>query len=281
MKVRAACGSLAGAAITALLALQSQLMFSQSSPAQDAPAPAASPSSPAVQFEAATIKPVKNPEPGNIYDREDGRHFLTHDTTLLQLILMAYHLDKRQVIGLPDWATTEEYDIDAVAESDQQLRLHFREMLQALLADRFQLTFHREQRDMPAYLLTVAKGGPKMTPAKPDEGQESGCQRLAQCTFRHEDPQHLASWLQLVVVDRPVIDRTGLATPYDFTLRWTPDESQFTGLGIRVPAATANDPNGLPGLFTAVEEQLGLKLIPERVPVEVLMLDRAARPTAD
>ena len=80
------------------------------------------------------------------------------------------------------------------------------------------------------------------------------------------------------VLDRPVVDKTGLAGEFDFTLQWTPDETQFAGMGIHVPPPVDN-PNAPPGLFTAIEEQLGLRLEPQRIPSEVLVIDRAERPT--
>ena len=88
----------------------------------------------------------------------------------------------------------------------------------------------------------------------------------------------LAGVMQTAVLDRPVVDKTGLAGRYDFTLRWTPDESQFAGLGVQVPPPS-NDPNAPPGLFTAIQEQLGLKLDAARAPTEVLVIDRVEKPS--
>ena len=84
--------------------------------------------------------------------------------------------------------------------------------------------------------------------------------------------------MQFVVLDRPVVDKTGIDGVFDFTLTWTPDETQFTGMGIRVPTQ-ADNPNAPPGLFTAIEEQLGLKLEPEKIPAEVLAIDHLERPS--
>jgi uncharacterized protein (TIGR03435 family) len=88
----------------------------------------------------------------------------------------------------------------------------------------------------------------------------------------------LAGVMQAAVMDRPVVDRTGLEGRYDFTIQWTPDESQFAGLGVRVPPPSG-DPNAPPGLFTAFQEQLGLKLESTRAPAEVLVIDRVERPS--
>ena len=230
------------------------------------------------EFEVATIKPVKEPNPNRMHDRTAGRRFTTQYTTLRDLIMMSYQLDPRQIIGGPAWIATDEYDVDAVAGDERQLNDHTAEMLQRLLADRFKLTFHREQREMSVYALTIAKGGPKLKVADPNEAHGSGCAHLGVCSFRNDPLEHFARWLQFAVLDRPVQDKTGLAGSFDFSLSWTPDESQFTVMGIHAPPPTDN-PNAPPGLFTAIQEQLGLKLEPQKIPSEVLVIDHVERPS--
>jgi uncharacterized protein (TIGR03435 family) len=231
------------------------------------------------QFEVATIKPVKDPSPGRMQDRTDGRRYSTRYTSLRDLIMMAYGLDPRQIVGGPAWVTADEYDIDAVTADGLPAAGNWDEMLQKLLADRFHLTFHHEQREMSVYALTVAKGGPKLKTADADEGHGSGCDRLGICSFRAEPTEHFAYWLQLVM-DKPVVDKTGIVGKFDFTLKWTPDESQFTSMGIRVPPA-ADNPNAAPGLFTALQEQLGLKLEAQKTQAQVLVIDHVERPSED
>lgn len=243
------------------------------------PGTAATASTAPPEFEVATIKLVKDPDPNRMNDREEGRRFLTHNTTLADLILMAYRLDRRQIQGAPAWVTSDEYDVEAVAESQDQFDKHGGEMFQKLLADRFHLTFHREQREMSVYALTVAKGGPKLTVADPNGQHGSGCEHLGVCNFKRETLQHFANWLQFAVLDKPVVDKAGLAGEFDFTLKWTPDETQFTGMGIRVPPPPTDNPNAPPGLFTAIQEQLGLKLEPQKIPNEVLVIDHVERPS--
>ena len=101
---------------------------------------------------------------------------------------------------------------------------------------------------------------------------------MGACIFRSEPLSHFVRWLSFVVSDRPVVDKTGIAGTFDFDLRWTPDESQFSALGMRAPAAGDNA-NAPPPLFEAIEEQLGLKLVPGKIPAEVLVIDRVERPT--
>jgi uncharacterized protein (TIGR03435 family) len=229
------------------------------------------------EFEVATIKLTKEPNPGRMQDRTDGRRYSTRYTTLRDLIMMAYGLDPRQIVGGPAWVATDEYDIDAVAADGLPAAGNWDAMLQKLLVDRFRLTFHHEQREMSVYELTVAKGGPKLTAAAAAEGHGSGCDHLGICKFRAEPTAHFARWLQLVM-DKPVVDKTGIAGEFDFTLTWTPDESQFTSMGIHVPPPV-DSPNAPPGLLTALQEQLGLKLEPQKVAAEVLVIDQVERPS--
>jgi uncharacterized protein (TIGR03435 family) len=235
----------------------------------------------APEFEVATIKPVKEPDPNRMNDREEGRRFTTHYTTLSDLILMAYEVDRRQVVGGPAWVTTDEYDVDAVAGEDIGAGDQMRAMLQKLLADRFQLTLHREQREMSVYVLTVAKGGPKLKASDPNVPPNgASCQRPGVCTFLGEPLAHFARWMGFVVLDKPVSEKTGLTGTYDFTLKWTPDESQFASMGVHVPPPVDN-PNAPPGLFTAIQEQLGLRLEAQKVPNEVLVIDQVERPSGN
>lgn len=230
-------------------------------------------------FEAATIKPVKEPNPGRMQDRSDGRRYTTRYTTLRDLVMMAYGLDPRQVVGGPDWIARDEYDVDAVAADGMPAAGNWEPMLRKLLADRFHLTFHYQQREISVYALTVARGGPKLKLADPAEAHGSGCTHMGDCHFQNDRIQHFAYWLQLVM-DRPVVDKTGLAGNFDFNLTWTPDESQFGSMGIRVPQA-ADNPNGPPGLFTALQDELGLKLEPQKTQAQVMVIDTAERPTED
>jgi uncharacterized protein (TIGR03435 family) len=261
------------------LSLVSWVMVNHSlGQAPSSPSPAEVKNS-APEFEAASIKPVKEPNPGRMNDHEEGRRFTTHYTSLSDLILMAYHVDRQQIVGGPTWMRTDEYDVDAVAGEDIKSGEQFEAMLQKLLADRFQLTLHREQREMSVYTLTVAKGGSKLKPADPSgPGNGATCEHLGVCHFRGEPLAHFARWMGFVVLAKPVNDKTGLEGKFDFDLTWTPDESQFAGMGIRVPQA-ADNPSAPPELFTAIQEQLGLKLEPQKIPAEVLVIDHVERPS--
>jgi uncharacterized protein (TIGR03435 family) len=179
------------------------------------------------------------------------------------------------------WITTDEYDVDAVAEGVVSMEGNERQwqmMLQKLLAERFGLKFHTEQREMNVYVLTVAKGGSKLKLADPASEQNNGCRSLGVCFFDKEPLAAFARFMGFVVVDRPVVDKTGLEGEFDFSLKWTPDETQFAGMGVHVPPPVDN-PNAPPGLFTAIQEQLGLKLEAQKIPSEVLVIDHVERPS--
>jgi uncharacterized protein (TIGR03435 family) len=175
---------------------------------------------------------------------------------------------------------TDEYDIDAEAVEGVQLDDQQKEemLLKDLLADRFKLTFHYEQRTLAVYLLVVTKNGSNLKHADPDEVENSSCERPGTCNFRKRTLSNFARFMQFVVLDRPVVDRTGIAGEFDFSLKWTPDESQFSRLGLRF-RPPAEDSSLPPPLFEAIQEQLGLKLEPAKAPAEVLVIDHVERPS--
>jgi uncharacterized protein (TIGR03435 family) len=231
-------------------------------------------------FEVATIKPSDPNAQGKLFTVK-GRQVLTINTSLGDLISVAYGVHAQQIVGGPAWMQTEKYDVTGQPEapgvpSQEQLRA----MIRGLMADRFKLAFHRETRELSVYAIVVRSGGPKLTK------NDSNPNGLPSLLFRglgvlpamNATMGDLAGVLQTAVLDRPVVDRTGLEGRYDFTLTWTPDETQFAGLGVRVPPPS-NDPNAPPGLFTAFQEQLGLRLDSTRAPAEVLVIDRVDRPS--
>jgi uncharacterized protein (TIGR03435 family) len=229
-------------------------------------------------LEVATIKPVKDPDPNRAHDTTEGRRLFARNYSLRDLIRMAYEVDPEQIEGGPKWITTDKWDIDAEAVEGVNLDEEREEeaLLKELLAGRFRLAFHWEKKILPVYVLTVAKNGPKLKSADSNESENSGCPQPGVCTFRKRTLSDFSWYMQYVVLDRPVVDRTGITGQFDFSLKWTPDESQFSRLGwIVKPPADAQTPS----LFTAIQEQLGLKLEPEKMPAEVLVIDKVERPT--
>ncbi len=231
-------------------------------------------------FEVATIKPSKPDEQGKAF-LVRGRKFSTINTTLAEIITFAYDIHAKQITGAPEWVNTDKFDIEAQPDvpgspNGKQLKT----MVQKLLADRFALKFHKDKKELSAYVLTVGKGGPKL---KKSEGDPKGLpglffRGLGQLTVQNATMGDFTQLMQGAVMDRPVVDQTALEGKFDFNLKWTPDETQFGGMGIKVPPPT-DAADAPPPLFTAIQEQLGLKLEAGKAPVEVLVLDHVDKPS--
>ncbi len=233
-------------------------------------------------FEVATIKPVQPDAKAARYITMQGvNRFVEKDYTLKLLIAAAYNLNPHVISGGPDWLDSAHYDITALTPGNlRPTRDEQMGMLRKLLADRFQLSFHREPGQFSIYVLEVAKGGPKLRPTATPQAVPSLINvvypQSIRLPARNVSMADFVSMLQRAVVDRPVVDKTGLTARYDFDLEWAPDESQFNG---EVAAAPA-DANAAP-LFTAIQQQLGLKLTATRGPVDALIVDKAERPSAN
>lgn len=231
-------------------------------------------------FEVATIKPAPPEEQGKLFGF-NGSRVKTINTTLLDLITFAYDVQQKQVVGGPDWMSTIKWDIDGQPDTPgAPNRDQLRGMFQKLLAERFQLTFHRDKKEMSAYLLTVAKTGSKM---KVNTGDPKGLpalffRGLGVLTVTNATMGDFAGLMQTAVLDRPVVDQTGLTGKYDFLLKWTPDESQFGGMGIKVPPPS-DAADAPPPLLTALPDQTGLKLDSGKAEVGVLVLDKVEKPS--
>ncbi len=231
-------------------------------------------------FEVATIKPSKPDTPGKGF-LVDGRSFKTTNTTLVDLLTFAYSVQQKQIIGGPAWTTDEKYDLLAQPDIDgQPNQEQLRGMVKKLLEERFALKMHTEKKELPAFALTVAKGGEKMAKSDGDPKGLPGLffQGLGILTVRNASMQNFANLMQSAVLDRPVVDKTGLTGRYDFMLKWAPDDSQFGGMGIKYqpPTDAANAP---PDLFKAVQEQMGVRLDAVKTQVEVLVLDHVEKPS--
>jgi uncharacterized protein (TIGR03435 family) len=220
-------------------------------------------------FEVASIKF----HPGPITMSGGGIHGATlSDTalTLLNLTEDAYNLRRDQISGGPSWIDSDRYDVIAKAEGEGALAGDkAMQMLQALLADRFQLKLHRETRETPVYELVVGKNGPKLKASSADaKGRNFVSANSAGMHMEAANGtmERLARQLS-VTAGRPVIDKTGLAGYYAFTLDWA-------------SAIQPTQPDSdIPSMFTAVQEQLGLKLESAKAPVEMLIVDRAEKPS--
>jgi uncharacterized protein (TIGR03435 family) len=233
-------------------------------------------------FEVATVKPSKPDQPGKAF-LVRGAEFSTINTTLADLISFAFQVHAKQVVGGPAWMDSQKFDISAKPDTPgSPNRKQLQTMIQKLLADRFQLKFHRDKKELSAYVLSVAKGGPKMNKNTGDPNGLPGLffQQLGVLTVRNATMGDFAQLMQSAVLDRPVVDQTALVDKFDFLLKWTPDESQFGGMGVKVPPPS-DAADAPPPLFTAIQEQIGLKLEAAKTPVEVLVLDHVEQPSGN
>ena len=206
-------------------------------------------------FEVASIKPHK-PDPtgsGGLSAQHGRLNFI--NVTVKNLITSAYELHDFQVSGGPAWIDSERYDLVAKAENDaggKELWM----MVRPLLAERFKLAVHQETREMQVYALVVAKGGPKLQAV--ENGNGGLTSRLGQVSATAVPVSRLADFLAgpRLQLGHPVVDRTGLSGSFTFTLQWTPDD-----------------------LFSALQEQLGLKLEASKGMVNVIVVDHAEKPS--
>jgi uncharacterized protein (TIGR03435 family) len=233
-------------------------------------------------FEVATIKPVESDaKSGRFITMQGTNRFVEKDYTLKLLIAAAYDLNPRTISGGPPWIESDHYDILAVTPGDvRPSHDEQMSMLRSLLTDRFKLTFHREPKVFSIYELEIAKSGSKLKESAraSDEPALVGPgvvypQRVV-LPGRNATMGNFVSLLQRAILDRPVVDKTGLSGRYDFDLEWAPDETQFGG---DVPPASAAATS--PPLFEAIQQELGLRLEATRGPVEALVVDKAERPS--
>ena len=235
-------------------------------------------------FDVATIKLAPADEMGRYFRMDGKKRWIANNFTLKLLVGLAYDLNPKTIEGGPAWIEATKFDIEAVTPGDvppnraEQMR-----MLRSLLKERFALTFHRTAKEFSIYELDVAKGGLKnLKPSAAGDDAPSSVIGVVHPPARIELParnatmEDFTAMLQRAVLDRPVVDKTGLTGRYDFDLNWAPDESQFAG---DLPAAGADAPS--PPLVTAVQEQLGLKLTPTRGLVQELVIDSVSQPTSN
>ncbi len=269
-----------------------------------------------VKFEVASVRPNTLPDVFSTVQMQPGGRYTVINMPLRNLIINAYGLQGTQLVGAPDWIASERFDINAKANEElgppvsrdgpSQIQL----LMRSLLAERFKLSVHRESREMPIYHLILARSdgrlGPELKPSTvdcraliearkaeglmpelPKPGERPQCGARVGFGELAAGGQPLLELITLLsaTVQRNVVDRTGLSGNFDIHLKWTPDQLPPRPAGmpanerIRINGVEI-DPNG-PSIFTAVQEQLGLKLDAQRGPVEVLVIDHIERPTPD
>ena len=232
-------------------------------------------------YEVATIKPT-DPEHARGGFTLQGRHMVAGNFTVEGMITLAYNLHPTQLAGGPAWIRTDHFDMDILPDREGLPSLdQARGIVRKLLADRFALKTHYESKQLSVYVLSVAKTGPKLTKSGADPSSPPGMGGPpGTMMMRNGSMAEFAQFMQNVL-DRPVLDQTGLKDRYDLKLRWAPDESQYGG---RVPPQ--NPDNGaaaeaLPSLFTAIQEQIGLKLDAQKAAAKVMVIDSVEKPSAN
>ena len=225
---------------------------------------------PSVVFEAASLKVNNSGISFSGIGTSNGSLMRITNYTLKGMIQYAYGVRDFQVSGGPSWVASDRYDVVAKPETAQKPEV-FQQMLQNFLADRFQLRVHKEAIDAPIYVLSVAKNGPILTPAAV---RESGGMNISgsKMTATGVGMEQLVTTLS-TMVRRQVVDRTGLEGRYDFQLNYSPD------LGLSTSHDSLTDSG--PSIFTALQEQLGLRLDSSKGPVESVVINHAEKPTED
>jgi len=238
------------------------------------------------RFEVASVKPNKD----GVGARGGAGigSASEHNMTVRFLLWFSYRVQPFQIVGGPSWIDADHFDIEARAEDPHAGPDQIRLMLQSLLEDRFHLRLHREMRQSPIYALVVAKGGPKIKlsadQTSPDVNGPSppgsplpnhGAIRFGAGSFlANAVPLEFFCRMLSQRLDRFVIDQTKLPGRYDFLLQWKPDPGERP-----TDAPAAPDIESRPSIFTAIQEQMGLKLESARGPVEVLVIDHIEKPT--
>jgi uncharacterized protein (TIGR03435 family) len=227
------------------------------------------------RFEVASIKLHHGPPPTSNWRTVSGSRILFRSATLRGLVLYAFGLQTYEVPGIRS-LDNDPYDLEAdVGDGRVRTLEEFRPMMQTLLAERYKFVAHRETRDMPVYALVVGKGGLKLKESAPDAVESR--------TFSYGGGRNvklratgltMESFASLISnhdqMDRPILNKTGLAGRYDFELRYVP-EYQRAGPG-------PHDSSDETDVFGVVREQLGLRLEPMKMPVDVLVVDHWAKP---
>jgi len=247
-------------------------------------------------FDVASVKRDTSAAAASTIGFEPGGRFVAINMPVASLIQTAYGtsaLPRPQIIGGPGWIDADRFDVTAVTDrnpSQEQRQM----MLRALLADRFNLSIHRETRELPVYNLVKSSADGKRDirlrvsdidcAALRNNGRTPTPEQLRPCmtafgfgSLRLNGPVSQFALALARMVDRPVIDRTGLgATQYDWALEWIPDQRSQISTG-----ATPSDPSLPSSIFSAIQEQLGLKLESAKGPFEVLVIDHVEKPTPD
>jgi uncharacterized protein (TIGR03435 family) len=237
-------------------------------------------------FDVVTIKPNDTGATSMQGLNVRGRNFTTRASSVNDLIKFAYGVHAKQIVGGPDWMDKDRFDINGVPDKDgMPSTTQLQTMMKKLLTDRFKLTLHHEKRDLSAFVLEVGKDGQKLAPTQlngplPGLGFRPGPGGLT-LSVVNGTMEDFTGLLQLLVLDRPVVDKTGITGRYDFHFTFTPDDSLFNGHPPKLPAQTDANAEVAPGFFEAIQKDIGLKLDAQKTAVDVIVIDHVERPSAN
>jgi uncharacterized protein (TIGR03435 family) len=247
------------------------------------PPPVTMPANAKPEFTVATIKPSRPDAPRGGYGFR-GQDVTTTNVTVNWLIKFAYNMHAHQISGGPAWLESDKYDVVGRPDTPgQPNRDQMKLMIQKLLADRFQLKFHIEKRELPVYAMVVLKTGAKIAVSEGDPHAFPGIgfaqgPGVISLIGRNTGFDGVANGLQSNILDKPVVNQTGLTGRYDFTLKFTPDATQMANFGVQ-GGGNAGDLDAPPDIFTAFQQQLGLKLQSTRAAVDVIVIEKIERPS--
>jgi uncharacterized protein (TIGR03435 family) len=227
-------------------------------------------------FAVATIKP--SPPDAVALTQIRGNRFAAEGTTFIDVFKYAYNVHPDQVVGGPEWLRTQKFDILADPETEKRPSSdQMKAMVQQLLVERFHLVMHRDHKILSVYALVKTADTPKLTKSASDPSgiPVVGYNPRGELEVGNATMANFAVFLQRFVLDRPAVDQTGIAGHFDLVLRWTPDNLRAGGRPDDPQESTSTQPT----LFTAIKEQLGLKLQPTKAPTDVFVIDRAEQPS--
>jgi uncharacterized protein (TIGR03435 family) len=252
-------------------------------------------------FEVVSIKPNHSLGDGMIdAGGPDFSRFTVKNSSVKDLITFAYNMRDFQVSGGPGWIASERFDIEAKVEDSAAQRMRklpstsgqaqMRELVRSLLAERFALKANQRTKNLPIYVLVVAKGGPKLKEVSPSDGQTSYSPPLTPGDYRlitgrvstlTASASPVASLVRVLSqqLGRQLVDETGLKGTYDFTLKWASDMGVGGGSTSGAADSGSSPDTSSTSIFTAIQEQLGLRLKSAKGPVDTLMIERIEEPT--
>ena len=233
-------------------------------------------------FEVATIK-SSNPEEHRKFFRLSPDRFEGVNETVADMITFSYGVHRKQIVDAPAWTESEKFDISAKPDTEGMPSLgQWKTMVQKLLTDRFKLSFRRDRRELAVYILSVAPAGAKLAESQGDPKGLPGIgfqRRIGDLgAFNVSMADFINFMTRNAGLDRPILDQTGLTSRYDFKLSWTPDDAQWSSVAPDVPHPS-DEANPAPPLYTALQEQLGLKFTAAKALAEVFVIEHVEKPS--